>query len=281
VPTAPPLPPGRALVLPGRGTTFVRELAGPPGAPCLLLLHGWTVTADLNWFRCYEALGEHFAVVAMDHRGHGRGVRSRRPFRLEDCADDAAAVAAELGGPVVAVGYSMGGLVAQLLWRRHRGAVAGLVLSSTGRSLSGSTFNDRAYFGGLLGLSVASRLAPPPVRDHVAATLARRRLVGSPVAEWGLQELTRNDASAVLEAGWALGRFRSHGWVGGVDVPTAVVVTTEDQVVPPDRQRRLAAAIPGAVVVEVDGDHGACVNDPDRYLPALLRACRSAAPAWS
>ena len=89
----PALPPGRNVALPGRGTTFVRELAGPEGAPTLLLLHGWTATADLNWFACFEPLAEHFRVVALDHRGHGRGLRGDDPFRLEDCADDAAALA--------------------------------------------------------------------------------------------------------------------------------------------------------------------------------------------
>ena len=73
-------------------------------------------------------------MVAPDLRGHGRGIRSRRPFRLEDCADDLAALVEQLGcGPVVVVGYSMGGLVAQLLWRRHPDLVAGLVLCSTAR----------------------------------------------------------------------------------------------------------------------------------------------------
>jgi len=48
---APPfLATGRAVTLPGRGTTFVREVAGPPGAPTVMLLHGWTATAGLNWF---------------------------------------------------------------------------------------------------------------------------------------------------------------------------------------------------------------------------------------
>ena len=46
---APGLPPGRYVWLPGRGRTFVRELAGPPGAPVLMLLHGWTATGSLNW----------------------------------------------------------------------------------------------------------------------------------------------------------------------------------------------------------------------------------------
>src|SRR3954464_11637259 len=87
------LPPGRAVQLPGRGTTFVREAAGAPGAPPLALLHGWTATADLNWSASYGLLSRYFRVLAMDHRGHGRGIRARRPFRLEDCADDVAAMA--------------------------------------------------------------------------------------------------------------------------------------------------------------------------------------------
>ena len=61
-----------------------------------------------------------FNVVALDHRGHGRGLQSDEPFRLADCADDVAALVDELGlGPVIVVGYSMGGPIAQLLWRRH------------------------------------------------------------------------------------------------------------------------------------------------------------------
>src|SRR5438132_3426601 len=47
-------------------------------------------------------------------RGHGDGIRAGSRFRLEDCADDIAALAEVLGiGRFVAVGYSMGGMVAQ------------------------------------------------------------------------------------------------------------------------------------------------------------------------
>ena len=272
------MPAGRPVLLPGRGQTFVRDSGGPPGAPTLLLLHGWTVTADLNWFAAYGALGRHFRVVAMDHRGHGQGIRSWRPFRLEECAGDAAAVVAEMElGRVIPVGYSMGGPVAQLLWRRHPEAVAGMVLCATASSFGGTTMRSRLYFSALLGLSVASRITPQPVRRSVADSLVRRRLQGAALADWGLAEMQRNDHRAVLEAGWALGRFRSDAWLGDVDVPTAVVVTTLDQVVSPERQRHLAAAIPGAAVLEVEGDHGACVTDPDRFVPALIEACTGVA----
>ncbi len=129
---APKLPHGAAMELPGRGTTFVRTMDGPPGAATVLLLHGWTATADLNWFACYHPLAEHYRVVALDHRGHGRGIRTKKGFRLEDCADDAMAVCDVLGlEHVIPIGYSMGGPVAQLVWRRHRERVQGLVLCAT------------------------------------------------------------------------------------------------------------------------------------------------------
>jgi 3-oxoadipate enol-lactonase len=273
-----PLPEARPVILSGRGRLHLREMEGPPGAPTVLLLHGWTVTADLNWFATYGPLAEHFRVLAIDHRGHGRGIRSRRPFRLEDCADDAAAVAAEVGvDRLIPVGYSMGGLVAQLMWQRHRHLVAGMVLCATARSFDSPDLRSRLWFSSLLGLSVASRVTPVSVRRQLAGNLIRRRLQGGELADWGTAEMEQNDHTAVLEAGWAIGRFRSHDWIGDVDVPAAVVVTALDQVVSARRQRDLAAAIPGAAVLEVQADHGACVTDAPRFVPALVAACTGVA----
>ncbi len=64
----PTLPPARFVDLDDRGTIMVRDFGGRPGAPVVALLHGWTATADLNWFKCYEGLGERFRVVAFDQR---------------------------------------------------------------------------------------------------------------------------------------------------------------------------------------------------------------------
>ena len=61
-------------------------------------------------------------------------------------------------------------------------------------------------------------------------------------------------------------------------MPTAVIVTDRDRVVPPGRQVALARAVPGASVRHVDAGHGACVNAPHLFAPALLEACWSAAP---
>lgn len=277
VASPPGLPVGRALTLPGRGITFVRHAPGPPGAPTLLLLHGWMVTSDLNWFTCFPGLAERFRVVAVDHRGHGRGIRTWRPFRLEDCADDAAAVAERLGlERVIPVGYSMGGAVAQLVWKRHRHLVSGLVLCATARSFGGQLPGSQAWFATLLGLSIGSRFLPKPVLRRLLAHVVRRR-AQRVLDEWGLSELERSDTTTVLHAGWSLGRFRSDRWVGSVDVPTAVVVNTYDQVVSPRRQLDLAGAIPEATVHEVAAGHGACVTHAEMFVPHLVDACVSVA----
>lgn len=271
--TAPPLPPGRYLDLPGRGTTFVRDLAGPEGAPTLLLLHGWTATGDLNFFTVLPELAGRYRVVTIDHRGHGRGIRSRDRFRLEDCADDAAAALEALGiDSAVVVGYSMGGPIAQLVWRRHRGAVDGLVLCATSRNFAGSPM-ARLWFGLFPPFALAARVAPTGVRSRAfAGFLARRN--GS-MTEWARAEAALNDPIALAEAGSAIGRFTSHDWIGEVDVPTAVVVTEYDQVVPPHRQLKLAAAITGATVHRVPGQHTVCVTEPHLFSPMLRDALAS------
>jgi pimeloyl-ACP methyl ester carboxylesterase len=256
----------------------VRELPGPPGAPTVVLLHGWTATADLNFYTCYDALGEHFRVLAFDHRGHGRGIRSRRRFRLEDCADDVAELlAVEDAGPAIALGYSMGGAVAQLLWQRHPEAVRGLVLAATAAQFK-ARYNDRLSFLGLKGLARLARLTPAQVRTFLSNQLYIGRRTAD-WAPWAVEEAASHDWRMVLEAGSAIGGFRSAPWLGEVDVPTAVVVTMQDEVVPLRRQIQLFEAIPGARALRIDANHNAVVARPDRAVPVLVEACRAASGA--
>jgi 3-oxoadipate enol-lactonase len=238
------------------------------------LLHGLTAGADLNWFESFATLGRDFRVVAMEHRGYGRGIPLAGRFRLEDCADDVVAVADALGvRRFVPVGYSMGGAIAQLVWRRHPERVGGMVLCSTSRTFVGSP-RERMAWWALPAWTAVVRTFPALGRRFVGATLLTR-LEGSPWQRWATAELTRCSPAHMLGAARVLGRFSSVPWIGDVDVPVAVVVTTEDALVPPARQRALAASIPGATVHQVAADHGAPVGAPDRFVPALVEACRS------
>ena len=274
---APPLPPGRHLDLPGRGQTFIRELEGPSAdAPTVFLLHGLSGGADLNWFPAFDVLARHFRVVAIDHRGHGRGIRGGR-FRLEDCADDAVAVMDELGiDQVIAVGYSMGGPIAQLMWRRHRSRVSGLVLCATSRNFRGHP-RDRVMFTSVPAASLAARVPGFQLMRNMIESAILPRFAPDWLKRWTQIELRRHDATMLAQAAQAIGSYSSHGWIGDVDVPTAVVVCTNDQLVPARRQEKLARSIPGARRFEVPSDHFAITREPELFVPVLVDASLAAA----
>ncbi|MGA0118000.1 MAG: alpha/beta fold hydrolase [Ilumatobacteraceae bacterium] len=263
---------GQHIDLPGRGTTFYREVPGPEGAPTLILLHGWTATSDLNWFMCYEALGQHFRVIALDHRGHGRGIRSSQTFRLSDCADDAAMLADQLGiSTFIPVGYSMGGTIAQLMWKRHEHRVRGLVLAATAGHFV-TTRQERLAFTALAGVGALARIAPPSMRQTISDRLylSRKTMTWEP---WAAQQVAVHEWRQILEAGAALGRYDSRGWLGSIDVPTSVIMTTNDRVVSPHRQEVIASLIPDAFVQTIEADHDAVYAHADRFVPLLVNAC--------
>ena len=100
-------------------------------------------------------------------------------------------------------------------------------------------------------------------------------------ASWARAQLSRTTLATAVSAIQAVCAFNSDGWISQVDVPTAVVVTTRDRIVPASRQLELARAVPGASVHEVDADHAVCITAPQMFTPALLEACRSAAAGRS
>jgi pimeloyl-ACP methyl ester carboxylesterase len=263
--------------LPGRGVTRVWECAGPPGAETLILLHGVTFTAELNWAKVFAPLSRHFRVIALDLRGHGDGIRAGSRFRLEDCADDVAALAEALHiSRFVAVGYSMGGMVAQLLYQRHAPLLSGLVLCATARNVLGSPIEQLAA----LALPTAAvAIQWNPLLQPMSAEFLGMTFLGSvddpATARWARAQLRRTTLATAISAIRAVSEFTSHTWIGEVDVPVAVVVTARDRIVPVSRQMKLARAIPGASVHEVDADHAVCVTAPQVFSQALLQACWS------
>jgi len=274
----PALPTGRRVELPARGTTFVRELAGPsPDAPTVLLLHGWTVTAALNWFRVYEPLAEFANVVSLDHRGHGRGIRSRRAFRLEDAADDAVALADQLGVErFVVAGYSMGGPIGQLVWRRHPERVQGMVLAAT-FARSSRRPAERVAMQGVGHLGRASRLMP---RRRQIDVFTRAMIAGGSNPNerppWFVSEVRSGSVPMMLEAGGAIADFDSRPWLGEIDVPTGIFITSHDGIVPPDRQHRMAALIPHARITSAPIDHDGCVTRPQEFVTDFVDLVRHA-----
>ncbi len=262
------MPAGRRLDLPGRGTIFVREAAGPAGAPTVLLVHGLLATADLNWSLAVPELASRFRVIAPDLRGHGDGIATRR-FDGGQCADDLAAIVELLElGRVIVVGYSLGGLVAQLFARRHPDMVRGLVLCATAHNFASAGGGTAIRM-----LTRAAQVAPEPLRRAVMMAVLAPRSTDGRQGRWVMDQMAKHDTRAILQAATEAIAFDSTAWLGGVAAPSAVVLTTKDQVISPAIQRELCRVLANPVVHEVDGDHFVCVKRPVAFNAALMAAC--------
>jgi pimeloyl-ACP methyl ester carboxylesterase len=90
---------------------------------------------------------------------------------------------------------------------------------------------------------------------------------------WALEERSLSHLAAFIEAGAALNAYDSSSWLATLTVPSAVVVTSRDRVVPPWRQQSMAALLRDADRYVVDGGHDAAVARPDIFLPVLANAC--------
>jgi pimeloyl-ACP methyl ester carboxylesterase len=241
----------------------------------VVLLHGWIATGASNWRGTFATLAESYHVVALDHRGHGRGIRADGAFTLEDCADDVVALLDALDvRSAVLVGYSMGGPIAQLTWRRWPERVDALVLCATA-----ADFTQPAIPAPVLGVAEtvvsATIAATRPVR--AANPFGQDPAIGEDgeIAEGLLDSLGRHDVRTVHRALHQIARYDARGWIGAVDVPAAVIVTGRDRTVSPARQRALAAAIPGAATIDTDGGHLLPFTDPDATADVLREACRT------
>ena len=258
------LPSGSMVELPGRGTTFVTD-SGPRDAPVVLLLHSVLTTGLLCWYPTIPVLNQHYRVITMDQRWHGRGIQSES-FRLDDCADDVVALADVLGiDSFTAAGFSMGGGIAQLIWRRHPERVDGLVLCSTGPYFSTNNPEHRAQAHRTGALMRKLDRLPLPGSKKIDEPTSR-------TAVWALRQFFSTPLSHMGDFGDGLGDFDSRDWLGEIDVPTSVVVSVKDRVVEPTRQQLLVDGIPGARRFEVDGGHACCVIGAEWFIPPFTEA---------
>jgi pimeloyl-ACP methyl ester carboxylesterase len=225
---------------PVRGLEFLRMEADGARPATVLFLHG---AAGAAWMWAEHLMGALAAsgwrTAALSFRGHGAstGRETLHGFGLLDYLVDARAAIAALGGPVVLVGHSLGGLVAQMLLGDPR--IRGLVLLAPvpPEGLAGANwrlaFTDPVLWqevarmpwadaGGATPVRLRSALFSDALPDHLA---------------WGyIARLQSESLRALAEAQWP----RPVASARLVGVPALVLGAAEDPLVPPDSLLRTA-----------------------------------------
>ena len=160
----------------------------------------------------------------------------------------------------------MGGAIAQLMARDHADAVRGLILSGTAQHWQDPETRRAFRALGLVGLMLSVAPRPRGAPGFAASACETR-----PQTAWVLSEMTRHSVRDIVEAGRELGRFDSRPWLAPLPIPTAVVLTSRDDAVPPRKQRELAAAL-DAQVFEAPIKHLEITSNAATYNPVLLQA---------
>jgi 3-oxoadipate enol-lactonase len=207
----------------------------------LLLIHAWPTDSSI-WERQADELGGRVPVLAPDLPGFGGAELAGDIMTMASGAERCLAELDRVGmGRAVVCGLSMGGYVAFELWRRAPERIAGFVLANT-RAVGDSeeaAANRRRLADRLLAEGNGFFLAdPPPLLSEHAPDDLRARL-RSIIADQPAASI----AAALL--GMAE-RPDSTPDLPGIDVPTLVITSELDALVPSEASLAMAALIPNA-----------------------------------
>ncbi len=235
----------------------------------LLLIHAFPIDGRM-WRRQVDALGAGFTVAAPDLPGFGASPEVGPVLSMGSAAAAClqALDAAGLERSVVC-GLSMGGYVAFELWRMARQRIAGLVLANT-RSQEDApegAAGRRALAARLRSEGSDFLVAEPPPLLSPGATPELRALVSGWIAD--------QPAASIAAAAMGMAERRdSTPDLSAIDVPTLVITSDADTLIPAEVSAEMAEHIPGADLLVIPGaGHLSNLEAPAIFTEALQRFC--------
>ena len=255
------------------GTPLYHQVRGE-GEP-LLLLNGVMMSA-LAWGRCAEVIAQRMQVVTCDFRGQLMTPGPARARIVENAAD-VVALLDHLGlEKVHVVGTSFGASVGVLLALEAPGRVASFVpvtgaayADESLRALEsswGSKAREAAAGGSrraLFETIFASVYSPDYLRENRDEIDKKLDQLGAMPHSW-FEELVTLMSSAR--------DYDARGIVEQIRCPTLVIAAEHDEIIPVERARELADAIPGAAFeVMPRVGHGAVLERPIELAARVLR----------
>lgn len=205
-------------------------------------------------------------ALAWDQPGYG-GAPLVEPYDLDQVA---AALKRQIGNePVVLVGHSMGGFVAQEAYARFPALIRGLALCFTSAAFGGAGSDFARQF-------VAARVAPLEQGKSMAEIAARLMpsMRGSRSDPAGLALAERIMAGIPPEtyrkAVHLLTTFDRRAELAAIRVPTLLIAGSDDRVAPAAVMERMAQKVPDAEYVLLEGcGHLGPMDQPDLFNETL------------
>ena len=147
------------------------------------------------------------------------------------------------------------------------------MLSSANRARSAAgRFAFSAITGAIAGTTRLGQLAALLPSAYRTALLSNAPGGGrGKLSHWAASEMRNHDVRMLMEAGYALSRYSAEDWIHQIDVPTSILVTTQDRAILPEDQVRLAKRIPGARIHHADVGHAGCALP--LFADRLVDAC--------
>jgi proline iminopeptidase len=249
--------------------------------PTLVLLHGGP-GFDHSYFKPWLLpLTGQAQLVFVDHRGNGRSGRvDEQTYTIEQMADDLEALRHHLGlGPIMVLGHSFGGMVAQVYALRYPQSLSKLILSNSAPSVQ---FMDEA-------LEIVQKIATPEQLAALPAMFEGMLTSQEQFDRWWetcmplyfhnpdsdtIAQVQARMHGEVVVANYIMANeipsYDVRAGLASVTVPTLVIAGRHDWVTPVSQSQAILDALPGAqLVVQENSGHMGFIEETEGYLAAV------------
>ena len=226
-----------ALLSTPRGV-FNVVVDGRHDAPALMFANSLGTTLDM-WAQQVQYLGEQFAIVRYDTRGHGTSVVTPGPYRIAELAEDAVAIMDTLDMPQVNFcGLSMGGMVGLWLGLHAPSRIIRLIVANSAPQIAPTQlWNERIATVTLNGMAA------------IADTVSQRWFTADFISRQpeSVNAIKRMIIDTPLE-GYvgccaAVRDFDVRAELGKIAMPVMVIAGDADPATPPQLTKQISQAI--------------------------------------
>lgn len=223
-----------------------------------------------NWHDNLPYFAKHFQAVAWDARGYGESDDYEGPLNFASYADDLVRVLDHFGAERAhIVGLSMGGRIAMDFGERYPSRLGALVLCATHRGFSHFSDEKKREFIRLRKEPLVNGGEPQDIAVPVAKTLIGPRASEDAFAKL-VDSMKRLHKESYIKSVEATVMSDSHSKLHEIQVPTLVVVGSEDKLTTPEIAEEICKQVPDSTLVTIEGaGHLVNIEEPELFNAAV------------